>query len=99
MSASTATSGASAPLPVSAKSGGGRHRRSTSARGRLTLRTIVLLYLGAILVAPVVMIAYRTFEHGLTPVFDTLTSQPFQEALKLTLVMVAVAVPLNTVFG
>ena len=62
-------------------------------------RVIALTYLGLLLAAPVAMVGYRTFEDGITPVIDSLTSPEAQHAFWLTFVMVAVAVPLNTVFG
>jgi sulfate transport system permease protein len=63
------------------------------------LRTVALGYLTAILAAPVAMIFWRTFEHGLAPVWHALSDPRTLHALKLTLLMVAVAVPLNTIFG
>ena len=68
-------------------------------RSRLTMRAIVLLYLGLLLLAPVGLIFYRTFEHGLSPVIDTITTHDFTHALYLSLLTVAIAVPLNAVFG
>jgi sulfate transport system permease protein len=68
------------------------------ARSKLP-RLIGLTYLGLLLAAPVFMVGYRTFEDGLTPVIDSLTTPEAQHAFWLTFVMVAVAVPLNTIFG
>jgi sulfate transport system permease protein len=56
-------------------------------------------YLTLLLLAPLVMIFYKTFEHGLAPPIDAITSPDGLHALKLTLLTVAIAVPLNTVFG
>jgi sulfate/thiosulfate transport system permease protein len=72
--------------------------RAARAR-RLTVRTIALGYLALLLLAPVAMIFYRTFEHGLTPVWDAVTAPNAQKAFWLSLEIVAIAVPLNTVFG
>jgi sulfate/thiosulfate transport system permease protein len=72
---------------------------ASSTASRFTLRGIALLYLGFLLLAPVVLIFYRTFEHGLGPVIDTITTDNFIHALYLSLLTVAIAVPLNTVFG
>jgi sulfate/thiosulfate transport system permease protein len=66
---------------------------------RLSLRTLALGYLGALLIAPVAMIFYKTFEHGFGPPWEAITSPEGLHALQLTLLMVAVAVPLNTIFG
>jgi sulfate transport system permease protein len=71
----------------------------SSASSRFTMRGIVLVYLGFLLLAPVGLIFYKTFEHGLSPVIDTVTNHDFLHALYLSLLTVAIAVPLNTVFG
>jgi sulfate/thiosulfate transport system permease protein len=68
-------------------------------KGRLALRTFALGYLGLLLAAPVGIVFYRTFEKGLGPAWHSVTTPEFQHAFYLTLVMVAVAVPLNTLFG
>jgi len=62
-------------------------------------RVIGLTYLFLLLAAPVGMIMYRTFEDGLQPVIDSLTTAEAQHALWLTFLMVIIAVPLNTIFG
>jgi sulfate/thiosulfate transport system permease protein len=63
------------------------------------LRSLALGYLGLLLLAPVAMIFYKTFEHGLGPPIDAMTSPDALHAIQLTLLMVAIAVPLNTIFG
>ena len=45
------------------------------------------------------MIFFKAFEDGLGPPLDAITSSDGLHALKLTLLMVAISVPLNTVFG
>jgi sulfate/thiosulfate transport system permease protein len=68
-------------------------------RARLSLRAVALGYLAVLLVAPVGLVFYRTFEHGLAPVIDSLTTPPAVHAFWLTITVVAITVPLNTVFG
>jgi sulfate transport system permease protein len=70
----------------------------TSAR-RIGLRTVALGYLLLLLGAPVAMIFYRTFEHGLAPVWDAVTQPNAMHAFWLSVELVAIVVPLNTVFG
>jgi sulfate transport system permease protein len=71
-----------------------------SARAsKLTLRTIALGYLGLLLAAPVGLVFYRTFEHGFGPAWDAVTTTEATHAFWLTILMIAVAVPANTVFG
>jgi sulfate transport system permease protein len=66
---------------------------------RVPLRVVALGYLGAILLVPVGMVFWRTFEHGLAPVWASLTTPEAKHAFWLTLLIAAIAVPLNTVFG
>jgi sulfate transport system permease protein len=68
-------------------------------RSRLGLRAIALSYLGLLLVAPVGLVFYRTFEHGVGAAWSSVTTPEAQHAFWLTLVVVAIAVPLNTIFG
>jgi sulfate/thiosulfate transport system permease protein len=70
-----------------------------TAPAKWGLRTLAFGYLGLLLLAPVGMIFYKTFEHGLGPPVEAMTSPEALHAIQLTLLMVAVAVPLNAVFG
>jgi sulfate transport system permease protein len=63
------------------------------------LRFAALGYLAVLLALPVGMVFYRTFEKGLAPAWDAVTTPEAQHAFWLTVIMVAVAVPANTVFG
>ena len=66
---------------------------------RWSLRVVALGYLAAILLGPLAIVFYRTFEHGLEPAWNALSSPETIHAFKLTLLITAIAVPLNTVFG
>src|ERR1700759_4423559 len=78
--------------------GGPSSERAIRAR-KSGVRTIALGYLALLLLAPVAMIFYRTFEHGLTPVWNAIQEPNAQHAFWLSLEIVAISVPLNTVFG
>jgi sulfate/thiosulfate transport system permease protein len=67
--------------------------------GRYAVRFASLSYLGLLLVAPVGLVFYRAFEHGLGAFWDSVSSPDAVHALKLTLIIAAIAVPANTVFG
>jgi sulfate transport system permease protein len=67
--------------------------------GKYALRYGILAYLAMLLVVPVGMIAYRTFEHGFGPVWDALSNPDAVSAIKLSLLITAIAVPINVVFG
>jgi sulfate/thiosulfate transport system permease protein len=71
----------------------------TARSRKLGVRTLALGYLALLLVAPVVMIFYRTFEHGLAPVWNAVTEPNAVHAFWLSIEIVAIAVPLNTAFG
>src|SRR5215212_6597462 len=66
---------------------------------RYGLRFAALGYLALLLAFPVGLVFYRTFEKGLGPVWEAITTPEAMHAFWLTCVMVAVAVPLNTLFG
>jgi sulfate/thiosulfate transport system permease protein len=66
---------------------------------RVGLRGIALFYLVGVLVGPLALVFYRTFEDGLGRPWDALTTPETIHAFKLTLIITAIAVPLNTVFG
>lgn len=68
-------------------------------RSRWTLRVLGLGYVLLLLLLPLGFVFYKTFEHGIAPPLDAITSPDGLHALKLTLITVAIAVPLNTVFG
>ena len=66
---------------------------------RYALRFVSLGYVAALLAVPLGLVFYRTFEHGFWPAWHAITSPDALHALKLTLLITAIAVPLNTAFG
>jgi sulfate transport system permease protein len=68
-------------------------------RNRLGLRAVALGYLLVVLLGPVALVFYRTFENGLHPVWSALSDPYTVHAFEVTLEATAIAVPLNTVFG
>jgi sulfate/thiosulfate transport system permease protein len=66
---------------------------------RFGLRFAALGYLLLLLLIPVGMVFYRMFEDGLGAIGEALTNPSFIHALKVTLIIVAIAVPANTIFG
>jgi sulfate transport system permease protein len=66
---------------------------------RWGLRTFALGYLGLLLMIPLGMIFYRAFEHGLGVAFDSVTTPDALHAFYLTILVTAISVPLNTIFG
>ena len=66
---------------------------------KYALRFTALGYLTMLLLVPVAMIAWKAFEDGWAPFWASVTDPDFLSALKLTLEIALIAVPLNTVFG
>jgi sulfate transport system permease protein len=93
MTSSGASGALSRPVAVSTRAGSGR------AWTRYAARAVGLGYLLALLALPVGLVFVRTFEDGLEPVIKALQRPSFQAAFWLTLVITAIAVPVNTVFG
>jgi len=85
--------------PDDGPSASARSRRRAAYARRLALRFGALGYLLALLGAPVAMIFYRTFEHGLAPVWNAVTQPNAVHAFWLSIELVAIVVPLNTAFG
>lgn len=66
---------------------------------RYALRFVALGYLAAILVGPVALVFYRAFEQGFDAFWAAVTTPEALHALWLTVLIAAIAVPLNTAFG
>ena len=66
---------------------------------RLGLRLAALGYLAALLLLPVGLVFYRTFEPGLGSVIDSVTTPAAISAFWLTIEVALIAVPLNAIFG
>jgi sulfate/thiosulfate transport system permease protein len=66
---------------------------------KYALRATALLYLTFLLILPVGLVFFRTFEDGIVPVFQSLTQPNAIHAFKVTLQVAAIAVLANTIFG
>jgi sulfate transport system permease protein len=68
-------------------------------KGKRALRSVALGYLAVLLVLPVGFVFYKTFQHGIGRAWDSVTTPDATHAFWLTIQLVAIAVPLNTLFG
>jgi sulfate transport system permease protein len=66
---------------------------------RWTLRLLALGYLALLLLIPLGVILYRTFEPGLGAVWDSVSTPAAQSAFILTIKVTIIAVVCNTIFG
>jgi sulfate/thiosulfate transport system permease protein len=72
---------------------------ASGRRTRFALRGVALAYITVLVLAPLALIFYRALEEGLGSLVEAMTTPDAISAFKLTLITVAIAVPLNTVFG
>jgi sulfate transport system permease protein len=73
-----------------------------AAKGRLgkyALRSVALGYLFALLLIPVVLIFFKAFDDGIAHAWEAVTTPEAIHAFYLTILIAAIAVPLNTIFG
>ena len=66
---------------------------------RHVFRLVALAYLALLLVIPVGLVFWRTFEGGLGPVWDSLSDPSVVHAFEITTIVAAWTVLLNTIFG
>jgi sulfate transport system permease protein len=60
---------------------------------------VALLYLTLLLLAPLVIVFWRTFEYGIGTAWAFMTTPAAISAFWLSVLIAAIAVPLNTIFG
>ena len=72
---------------------------TTTRRSALGLRAVALVYVLGLLAVPILLILYRTFEPGLGAFVESVRTPAAIAALNLSLLIVAIVVPLNVVFG
>jgi sulfate transport system permease protein len=66
---------------------------------RISLRVVALGYLALLLLVPVGVVLYRTFEHGIGAFWASITTPAAIHALWLTIEVALISVPLNAAFG
>jgi sulfate transport system permease protein len=66
---------------------------------RIGLRSVALGYLGLLLVIPVALIFYKAFEDGAGAAWEAISTPEAQHAIYLTVLMVLISIPINTIFG
>ncbi len=92
---------ATAALPRSATSAPRAVTRATgeSRWMRWTLITVALGFLALVLVLPLVLVFVQAFAKGLPTYWEAITEPDALSAAKLTLLIAAIAVPANLIFG
>ncbi len=65
----------------------------------ILLIVISLVYIALIIFLPAVNVFTEAFKNGIVPFFSNFSNQDFISAIRLTLIIAFVCVPVNTVFG
>jgi sulfate/thiosulfate transport system permease protein len=79
-----------------------RHFRSASTESPVTravLITIAVVFLASFLVLPLAIVFFEAFSEGIGAFFDGITEKDAVAAIKLTLIVAAISVPANLIFG
>jgi len=79
-----------------------RKPRRAVGEGPLTqmaLLTVALVFLAVILIAPLIVVFFEAFSRGIGVYLEALAMPDTMAALRLTLLVAAIAVPVNLVFG
>lgn len=63
------------------------------------LIAIALIYLSLLLLLPAIAVFYEAFHQGWEVFLTSIAQRDFWQASKLTIIVTAIAVPLNTIFG
>ena len=77
----------------------GRMRNSQLRPTTLGLQAVAVIYIGLLVLVPVVVIFYRTFQHGFHVVWAALTTAESGHAFEMTGIVALCAVAINTVLG
>src|SRR3546814_1094123 len=73
--------------------------RSTHTTASIGLTVVALAFLGIFVALPLVTVFVEALSKGIAPYFSALVDPDAVSAIKLTLTVAAIAVPLNIVFG
>jgi sulfate/thiosulfate transport system permease protein len=83
------------PSPLSSKNASTKEKSWVP----VVLIGVAIAYLALVLYIPALNVFYQAFKKGVEPFLSNLTKPDFLNAVKLTVLLAAIAVPLNTVFG
>ena len=67
--------------------------------GQKTLIGIAIAFLAVIVYIPALNVFYQAFKNGVAPFFNNLVDPEFLSAVRLTVILAIIAVPVNTIFG
>jgi sulfate transport system permease protein len=85
--------------PIEKKTPIRRNKENESKWTKRVLISAMLLYLSLFLIVPLIFIFVKAFEQGVDVYFAAITDSDAFAAIRLTLLVTVIAVPLNMVFG
>jgi sulfate transport system permease protein len=88
-----------AVAPVNSVRPNAAPRRARPTASSLGMRTVVVLYVGILVLLPVGVLVYKTFQPGIGEFFDALGTSETKHAFEVSAIIGAWAVAINTVFG
>ena len=83
------------PIPIQKK----RMKRKESKGVKIALISITILYLSFLLFVPLIAIFIKAFEKGADVYLAAITESDALSSIRLTLLVVVIVIPLNTIFG
>ena len=83
--------------PASSKTG--QQPKKSGAWVPAVLIGVAIAYLALVLYIPALNVFVKAFSQGIAPFFANLGKPTFLHAVRLTVILAAIAVPINTVFG
>jgi sulfate transport system permease protein len=76
-----------------------RAKASRAGRSLIGLRVVAIGYVGVLVLLPLAVVFWRTWQQGLSTFLDATSSAEALHAYRLTLIVAGSAVVLNTIFG
>ncbi len=71
----------------------------TKPKASVILLSIALIYVSVLIFLPSIFIFYEAFHKGIDVFWNSINQRNFWQATKLTLIVTAITVPINTIFG
>jgi len=87
------------PISMVTRHQAGRRATAESPPVKVVLIGVVLLFFGLFLAMPLVVVFHEAFKRGAAVFVSSFTDRYTMDAIRLTLIVAAIAVPLNTIFG
>ncbi|QIZ72371.1 sulfate ABC transporter permease subunit CysW [Oxynema aestuarii] len=75
------------------------HHQKQIDWGKIIAIAVAIVYLGLVLLIPAINVFFQAFRKGIAPFLHNLAEPAFLHAVTLTVIVAAIVIPINTVFG